>query len=1019
MKRKALSSGLAGLVTAAVAAVVIPLAGGSPATAAPGSPTVPQPGDVVFTENFENGLASGQVTTLLDYAGATGMTYTAEGEWALPTAWNGIVLDPTSTDPDIAATGAAGGYAQMRALAQSLGGLNGGGNGNHAVTAYTAGDPGPDLIEFATEGPIAPTSPVSNRFLTFSVNVASINCFATDPLFNFFFDDGTTEIPLNDDVINACANGDGASTFIADAPVLWTAAANPSVVLRNANGSGGGNDHAYDDIRVLDVSPQLDKQFVPAVTSAGSTARVRFTVTNTDELAAKPGWSFTDGLPLPIAADPNFATTCTDGAITAGGGAGDTSISLAGDLDAGQTHCTFEFDVVTPSDAEEGDNWTNGPGDLSDVVGLKPPAPATVAIGERLFGECADLVTFDSGPESWRVASTSNGTTPNAGFPDPIGWSATEGNPGGALTTNDVDGTWTEIWSPELAANGFTADYSFLDGELMQFDYRNDTGIGFNLYLSIRGNNGDQIWYNFAPQITDSQAWNRVRVPMDAAEWHTGFSGSTGTDLSSPAPTQAEFEAILGSVERFVVSAEGRVGQDLTFLDNFGQPCDDLGDAPASYGTQHGPQNGPSHRIEGFDPASGTAPLMLGSVVDIEDDGAPSADADGDDTAGTDDEDAVALPIAVRSGEQTTATVQVTNTSATPATLAGWLDLNDDGVFQAGERVTVPVPASSGTADYAVTFPVMASEAETFARFRVFSGTVAEPLPTGPANGGEVEDHVVEIADPAMTLEKSATLSDSNGNNVADVGEAVSYSFTVENTGNVTLTDIAIDDPRLTDLPDPALASLAPGQTETVGPYTYWVTQPDVDAGEVYNSATASGTDPWGDETDTPPSEVTVPTPERVPGLSVTKSGQLDDRNGNGLADAGEKITYSFDVRNTGNVTMRDISVVDSKVTGLTPNDFDLVPAASQVVTADPYTVTRDDVARGSVDNVATATGTDPMGGQLTSPESRVSTRTAGSDLPSTGSDVGLWAAGLGLLLLLAGGGAAYAGRPRRQGQHV
>lgn len=1019
MKRNALSSGMAGLLTAAVAAVALPLAGGSPAIAAPGTPTVPQPGDVVFTENFENGLASGQVTTLLDYVGASGATYTAEGSWALPTDWNGIVLDPTSTDTDIAATGAGGGYAQMRALAQSLGGLNGGGNANHAVTAYTAGDPGPDLVEFATEGPIAPTSPVTNRFLTFSVNVASINCFATDPLFNFYFDDGTTEIPLNDDVINACANGDGASTFIADAPVLWTAAANPSVVLRNANGSGGGNDHAYDDIRVLDVSPQLDKQFIPAVTSAGSTARVRFTVTNTDELAAKPGWSFTDGLPLPIAADPNFATTCTDGAITAGGGAGDTSISLAGDLDAGQTHCTFEFDVVTPSDAEEDDSWTNGPGDLSDVVGLKPPAPATVTIGERLFGQCADLVTFDSGPESWRVASTTNGTTPNAGYPQPIGWSASEGNPGGTLTTNDVDGQWTEIWSPELASNGFTADYSFLDGELMQFDYRNDTGIDFNLYLSIRGNNGDQIWFNFAPQITDSQAWNRVRVPMDAAEWHTGFSTSTGTNLSSPAPTQAEFEAILGSVERFVVSAEGQVGQDLTFLDNFGQPCDDLGDAPSSYGTSWDGENGPSHRIEGFDPATGTAPLMLGSTVDIEDDGAPSADADGDDTAGTDDEDAVALPIAVRSGEQTTATVQVTNNSATPATLAGWLDLNDDGVFQAGERVTVPVPASSGTADYAVTFPVMATEAETFARFRVFSGTVADPLPTGPANGGEVEDHVVEIADPAMTLEKSATLSDSNGNDVADVGEAVSYSFTVENTGNVTLTDIAIDDPRLTDLPDPALASLAPGQTETVGPYTYWVTQADVDAGEVYNSATASGTDPWGDETDTPPSEVTVPTPERVPGLSVIKSGKLDDRNGNGLADVGEKITYSFDVRNTGNVTMRDISVVDSKVTGLTPHDFDLVPAGSQVVTADPYTVTRDDVARGSVDNVATATGTDPMGGQLTSPESRVSTKTAGSDLPSTGSDVGLWAAGLGLLLLLAGGGAAYAGRPRRQGQHV
>jgi hypothetical protein len=55
----------------------------------------------------------------------------------------------------------------------------------------------------------------------------------------------------------------------------------------NVNGGGGGNDHGFDNITILDVTPQLDKSFSPSVVGVGQPSTLTFTVTNTDELASK------------------------------------------------------------------------------------------------------------------------------------------------------------------------------------------------------------------------------------------------------------------------------------------------------------------------------------------------------------------------------------------------------------------------------------------------------------------------------------------------------------------------------------------------------------------------------------------------------------------------------------------------------------------------------------------------------------------------------------------------------------
>ncbi|MEI2422283.1 hypothetical protein V6O07_18525, partial [Arthrospira platensis SPKY2] len=76
------------------------------------------------------------------------------------------------------------------------------------------------------------------------------------------------------------------------------------------------------------------------------------------------------------------------------------------------------------------------------------------------------------------------------------------------------------------------------------------------------------------------------------------------------------------------------------------------------------------------------------------------------------------------------------------------------------------------------------------------------------------------------------------------VGDVINYTIVVQNTGNVTLSDIVVTDP-LTGL-STTIASLAPGASQTFNE-SYTITQADLDAGSLTNTASAAGEDTNGD----------------------------------------------------------------------------------------------------------------------------------------------------------------------------
>jgi uncharacterized repeat protein (TIGR01451 family) len=138
-----------------------------------------------------------------------------------------------------------------------------------------------------------------------------------------------------------------------------------------------------------------------------------------------------------------------------------------------------------------------------------------------------------------------------------------------------------------------------------------------------------------------------------------------------------------------------------------------------------------------------------------------------------------------------------------------------------------------------------------------------------------------------------------------------------------------------------------------------------VDAGSIYNVATATGTDP-NDDPVTDEDDETV-TAEQDPSLALTKSASPQT-----YAAAGDQIEYTFVVENDGNVSLTDVTVVDP-LFGLSFGPVDLAPGESEVYTY-TYTVTQADVDAGSIYNVATATGTDPNGEEVTDEDDEVVT---------------------------------------------
>jgi gliding motility-associated-like protein/uncharacterized repeat protein (TIGR01451 family) len=425
--------------------------------------------------------------------------------------------------------------------------------------------------------------------------------------------------------------------------------------------------------------------------------------------------------------------------------------------------------------------------------------------------------------------------------------------------------------------------------------------------------------------------------------------------------------------------------------------------------------------IENSAIATGDSPSGTDDVVDVSDAGDETVETPNGDgtTDGDPTNDPTVTPIAQNAGMVVTKVVTtggsavgdvlsydiiVTNTGNVTLTDIEIDDPNADAGSIVGSPIAVLAPGASATVTAEQTITQADVDAGYIENSAIATGdspsgtddvvdvsdagdeTVETPNGDGTTDGDPTNDPTVTpIAQNAgMVVTKVVTTGGSA------VGDVLSYDIIVTNTGNVTLTDIEIDDPNADagSIVGSPIAVLAPGASATVTA-EQTITQADVDAGYIENSAIATGDSPSGtddvvdvsdagDETvetpngdgttdGDPTNDPTVITIDELAGMEIVKTANYVD-NGDGIDNAGDSVVYTIEVTNTGNVTLNNLILDDvllnfdgqtltldgagvEYISGTLGSSEGTVQVGEVVTYTATYTIQQDDVNSGGISN--------------------------------------------------------------------
>ena len=303
------------------------------------------------------------------------------------------------------------------------------------------------------------------------------------------------------------------------------------------------------------------------------------------------------------------------------------------------------------------------------------------------------------------------------------------------------------------------------------------------LYQDVATTPGTTVIWRFAHR--GRAGTDTVRVLMGPPGGALISQGTFSTGTSAWDVKSGSYVVPAGqTVTRFQFLAVSTANGNLSvgnFIDDVRlAPLCDFGDAPSIYPVLLA-DGGAAHRI--------TSGAFLGSTVDPDFGGQPSADASGDDLEGTDDEDGVAFTRSGSSGLARRGSATLSVTASVSGFINVWVDFNQDGNWDASERLFADQPVTAGAQDLTFTVPASASLGTTFARVRYSTDNPAGALgPTGDWSNGEVEDVLLLILDQAVlqVSKSSQSFADTgvgDGTDLRIPGNDVLYTINVTNIG--------------------------------------------------------------------------------------------------------------------------------------------------------------------------------------------------------------------------------------------
>ena len=255
---------------------------------------------------------------------------------------------------------------------------------------------------------------------------------------------------------------------------------------------------------------------------------------------------------------------------------------------------------------------------------------------------------------------------------------------------------------------------------------------------------------------------------------------------------------------------------------------------------------------------------------------------------------------------------------------------------------------------------------------------------------------------PSMEVVKTANVADNDGDNKNGIGDTITYTITVENTGNTDLTGLSFVDTftnlngdilNLSSGPNYIGSDMIGGSPTTlrVGEMatfqaTFVINQQAVNAGGVSNTITFTASSPGksnnvidvsddglpsdsdgdGDSTNDP----TIVQTDPNPAMEVIKTAFVND-NGDGLTGAGDIVRYSIEVTNTGDITLENVyiqteTLTDGNGTLLTLSsgpDYwqpQTVEVGESVIFTALYVISQEAALSGLITNTAKAVGSIP-----------------------------------------------------------
>jgi len=726
------------------------------------------------------------------------------------------------------------------------------------------------------------------------------------------------------------------TTFVAP-----TGATTLGMALTNDTLASTGNDMAFDNPMIIDITPKLDKAISPAEINPGDTAAMTFIITNVysdpqdatpSVLDPKPGLKFTDVLPTGVTLAstqpaPADQGTCISDS-TNGTFSVDTSdpsqVVMTGDLAAVES-CTIIVNVTSKGDVTAPTGQTtyeNGPDKVSDtkaaagitggqdfgdadgnggysgLTGLWAPSPADLTVDTPILGitkvarptsgvKVGDTVTY-----TFTVSNTGKGEADNVNIAD-AGSYTDDTTPGfqgsGAMTalscTLDSDGsTWT--MGSSLAADASATCTA--------------------TYIATQADIDTMVAVNNTAQVTGTDTAGDSATPASAT---ASFTPDTTASLTLDKTVDQPAVAVGGTATySFTVTNNGSVTVKNIDISDVGADFTGVG------------------TLSSIDNCTYGTTLADGKTTNPDPNAGQSAD-NGAITLALNETATCTATYVVQSGDLTS------NPVANTAQVTG-KDPQGNQVGPSPSSASLGVPGLSLTKDPAsqtvttagdVTWTLTATNTGSAALTNV---TVTD---SGMSNGGtvDVSDCKYDAANTVNTTADSAV----NGSISLDIGEAVECTA------------------------------------------TYTVTADDITAAtKLTNTASASGT--AGDTTvNAPDATATVD----IASLSLTK-----DPTSQTVAAAGD-VTWTLTAKNTGSAKLTGVKITDATmsnggdvtVSACTLNGTTVDPAAGFDMAANDiatctatYTVTSDDITAGQqLTNTASAAGTAPDGSNVAAPD--------------------------------------------------